>query len=156
MSRNPKDAQRSEKGRYDMKFVKQEKPPQQLGLSTEGLRRLRDAADPGNPHSYEWYVIENINTPEERMERTTSLEEAIRTYTALNTEDKRLGVTKDDIAAVDIIIRHGGREWISEDRLKRDSVRSDPTVAAAVTEIQSVLAGCTPTQGMAANRKEDD
>ena len=81
----------------------------QYGLTAEGLRRIRDAADPGNPHSYEWYVIENINTPEERMERTTSLEEAIRTYTALNTEDKRLGFTKDDIAAVVFIIRHGGR-----------------------------------------------
>jgi len=128
----------------------------QYGLTAEGLRRIRDAADPDKHHTYEWYVIENINTPEERMERTPSLKEAIRTYTALNAEDKRLGVTKDDIAAVDIIIRYGGREWISEDRLKLDSFRADPTVAAAVTEIQSVLAGCTPTQGMAANRKEDD
>ena len=128
----------------------------QYGLTAEGLRRIRDAADPDKHHTYEWYVIENINTPEERMERTPSLKEAIRTYTALNAEDKRLGVTKDGIAAVDIIIRYGGREWISEDRLKLDSFRADPTVAAAVTEIQSVLAGCTPTQGMAANRKEDD
>ena len=124
-----------------MKLARQEQPPQQLGLTTEGLRRLRDAADPDKPHSYEWYVIENINSPGVHMDRTPSLEAAIRMYAALDRADKRLGVTKDGIAAVDLVIRHGGREWVSEDHLKLDSFKSDPAVAAAVMKIQSVLDG---------------
>ena len=109
---------------------------QKCGLTPEGLQRLRDAADPGKAHTYEWYVIANINSPEERMERTPSLEAAIRAYAALDCADKRLGVTKDDIAAVDLVIRQDGREWIPEDRLKSECFRSDPVVVAAVAEIQ--------------------
>lgn len=127
----------------------------QYGLTEEGLQRLRDAADPGKPHAYEWYVIGSINTLEEHMERTSSLEDAIRAYFALNAEDRRLGVTKDDIAAVDLIIRHDGREWISEDRLKLDSFRSDPMIAAAVTEIQRALDGRTPPQDASGSSQEE-
>lgn len=138
-----------------MKFMNQDQAPQQYGLTAEGLKRLRDAADPAKPHSYEWYVIVNINTPGERMERTPSLEAAIQTYAALDCADKRLGVTKDGIAAVDLIIQHDGREWISEDRLKLDSFRSDATVAAAVTEIQRALDGRTPPQDASGSSQEE-
>ena len=126
----------SAKWRYDMKFEKQNQPLQQYGLTPLGLQTLRDAADPGKPHDYEWYVIGSINTPEERMERTPSLEDAIQIYTALDCANKRLGVEKDGIAAVDLVIRHNGREWISEDRLKLDRFKSDPVVAAVVAEIR--------------------
>jgi len=119
-----------------MKFGNQEQPPRQCGLTPLGLQKLRDAVDPDRPHSYEWYVIEGINAPEERMERTPEFKSAIQAYAATGCADKRLGVTKDGIAAVDILIRHDGREWISEDRLKSDSFRSDPVVAAAVADIR--------------------
>ena len=105
------------------------------GLTPLGLQKLRDAAAPSKPHAYEWYVIRGINAPEEHMERTSALETAIQAYAALDCADKRLGVTKDGIAAVDLIIRRDGREWISEDRLKLDSFKSDPVVTAAVAEI---------------------
>ena len=140
-----------------MRSTRQEQAPQQYGLTAEGLKRLRDAADPGKPHSYEWYVIERINTPEERVDHVSSLETAIRTYAAPDCEDKRLGVTKDGIAAVDLVIRHGGREWVSEDRLRLDSFKSDPTVAAAVTEIQSALDGRATAPGASVgSQKEGD
>ena len=109
---------------------------QKCGLTPEGLQRLRDAADPGKAHTYEWYVIANINSPEERMERTPSLEAAIRAYAALDCADKRLGVEKDGIAAVDLVIRQDTHEWIPEDRQKLDSFKSDLVVAAAVAEIR--------------------
>ena len=132
----------------------------QYGLTAEGLRRIRDAADSDKRHTYEWYVIENINTPAERMECTPVLEDAVRMYAALNGGDKRLGVTKDGIAAVDLVIRHGGREWVSEDRLKSDSFKSDLTVSDAVAAIRRVLDGQTSAQGVedasGTNRKEDD
>lgn len=106
------------------------------GLTPLGRQRLQDAADPCKPHTYEWYVIESINTQEEHAERTPELEAAIRAYVALDCADKRLGVEKDGIAAVDLIIRHDGREWISEDRLGSDCFKADPTVANAVAEIR--------------------
>ena len=117
-----------------MKPEKQNQTP--CGLTPLGRQKLRDAADHSKPHAYEWYVFQDINAPEERMERTPSLEAAIRAYANLDCAGKRLGVTKDGIAAVDLIIRHDGREWISEDRLKLDSFKSDQVVAAAVAEIR--------------------
>ena len=131
-----------------MKLARQEQPPQQLGLTTEGLRRLRDAADPDKPHSYEWYVIENINSPGVHMDRTPSLEAAIRMYAALDRADKRLGVTKDDIATVDLVIRKDGREWISEDYRKLDSFARDPVVAEAVGQIRQAMEEQTQGQAM--------
>lgn len=112
---------------------------QKCGLTPQGLRQLQDAAGPGKPHAYEWYVFKDINAPEERMERTPSLEAAIRAYAALDCADKRLGVEKDGIAAVDLVIRQGGREWISEDWLRSECFRPDPVVAAAVAEIRKAL-----------------
>jgi len=131
-----------------MKYTRQEQAPQQYGLTAEGLKRLQDAADPGKPHSYEWYVIVNINTPGERMERTASLEAAIQMYAALDCADKRLGVTKDGIAAVDLVIRHDGREWDSEDWAKSESFAQDPVVADAVTKVRQLLEDQTPNQDM--------
>lgn len=100
------------------------------------MQKLWDAAGPAKPHAYEWYVIANISAPEERMERTPELKTAIRAYAALDCADKRLGVTKGDIAAVDLMIRQDDREWIPEDSLKSECFRSDPAVAAAVAEIR--------------------
>ena len=77
-----------------------------MGLTEKGLQALRDAADPTLPHSYEWYVIEHINTPERQVTHQLPLEEAIQLYAGLDCEDKRLGVTKDGIAAVDLAIHY--------------------------------------------------
>lgn len=117
-------------------FVNQE---QKMGLTKQGWQKMRDAADPNLSHSYDWYVMESCNMPGEQYTEGLSLEEAIRRYTASEHEDKRLGVTKDDIAAVDLVIRHEGREWLSGDRLKMDEFRDDPVVAEAVPRLQQML-----------------
>ena len=86
------------------------------GLTETGRQMLRDAADPGLPHSYDWYVLEAYNTAEERMTSGLTLEDAIRQYTASEHASKRLGVTKDGIAAVDLVIQLDGREWADRKR----------------------------------------
>ena len=91
------------------------------------------------PHSYDWYVIEHINTPERRLDHHLPLEEAIPLYASLDCGDKRLGVTKDGIAAVDLAIYWDGREWLSEDRLKLDSFKDDPVVTDAASRLQQML-----------------
>ena len=110
-----------------------------LGLTESGRRKLRDAADPNVPHTYDWYVMEGINTPEKRFACGLSLEDAIQRYATSEQADKRLGVTKDDIAAVDLLIRHDGREWLSEDWTKGDSFSNDPVVARVVARLRRAM-----------------
>ncbi len=124
-------------------FVNQE---QKMGLANQGWQKMLDAADPNLPHSYDWYVMESCNMPGEQYTEGLTLEEALRRYSASEHEDKRLGVTKDDIAAVDLLIRHEGREWLSGDRLKMDEFRDDPVVAEAVPRLQQML-GPAPVVG---------
>ncbi len=126
-------------------FVRQE---QELGLTERGRQRIRDAADPSLPHSYDWYVMEAYNTPEEQFTSGLTLEDAIQRYTASETDSKRLGVTKDDIAAVDLVIQYDGREWISEDWTKSESFAKDPVVAEAVTLLRQTLDEQSAGQGM--------
>ena len=116
-----------------------DKQAQQMGLTEKGRQALQNAANPTLPHSYDWYVIEHINTPERQVTHQLPLEEAMQLYAGLDCEDKRLGVTKDGIAAVDLAIHWDGREWLSEDRLKLDSFKDDPVVADAAARLQQVL-----------------
>lgn len=112
---------------------------QTLGLTEQGQQKLQDVANPDLVHNYSWYVIENINTPGQRVDHNLPLLSAIQLYMELDCEDKRLGVTKDDIAAVDLIIQYDGREWISEDRLKMDGFKDDPVVADACARLRQML-----------------
>ncbi len=112
---------------------------QKMGMTEKGRQTLRDAADPSRPHSYSWYVIENINDPPRRIDHELPLEDAIHLYTGLDCEDKRLGVTKDDIAAVDLVIHMEGREWLSRDCLAMGSFKDDPVAADAVDRLQKML-----------------
>ncbi len=125
-----------------------DKQAQKLGLTEEGRRALRDAADPDMVHSYCWYVIENINDPEQQADHILPLEKAIRLYAGLDCEDKRLGVTKDGIASVDLVIKWDGREWLSEDYLKLDSFKEDPVMADAAAQLRQMLDYQTPQQGL--------
>ena len=124
---------------YDLKqqrLTMEEKPS---GLAEAGRQRLREAADPASPHSYDWYVPEAFGTPEEQFASGLSLEEAIQRYTASENSSKRLGVTKDGIAAVDLTIHWDGREWLSEDRLRMEEFRDDPVMADAAARLRQVL-----------------
>ena len=121
---------------------------QQYGLTESGLQALKDTADPSFPHSYDWYVLEDCNTAYAQFTDGLSLEDAIQQYTASEHDDKRLGVTKDDVAAVDLIIRHDGREWVSEDWTKSTSFAEDSVVSEAVSRLRQTLEEQTAGQGM--------
>jgi len=112
---------------------------QKLGLTEKGRQALRDAANPNKAHSYRWYVIENINDFDLRVDHDLPLDEAVQLYAGLDCADKRLGVTKDGFASVDLAIRYDGREWVSEDWTKLDSFRDDPAVAEAVSLLQQTI-----------------
>lgn len=116
-----------------------DKQAQTLGLTPKGRQALQDAASPDKAHTYSWYVIEQINDPELRKGQSGSLKEAIQAYTGLDRADKRLGITKDSIAAVDLMICLNSHEWLSDDRLKLDSFKEDPVIADAVSRLQREL-----------------
>ena len=134
---------------YDLNQQKlaMEQPPQ-MGLTEQGRQKLRDTADPRFPHSYDWYVMESCSTAYATFTDGLSLEDAIQHYVTRENDSKRLGVTKDDIAAVDLVIRHDGREWISEDWTKSESFAKDPVVAEAVTLLHQTLEEQSASQGM--------
>ncbi len=126
-------------------------PPEKdgkMGLTEKGRQMLRDAADPSLPHQYSWYVIQDITRAGQRVGQVLPLDEAIEHYMELDSEDKRLGVAKDGIASVDLVIRKDGREWISEDYQKLDSFAQDPVVAEAVNQIRQALEEQTQGQTM--------
>ena len=134
---------------YDLNQQKlaMEQPPQ-MGLTEQGRQKLRDTADPRFPHSYDWYVMESCSTAYATFTDGLSLEDAIQCYISSENDSKRLGVTKDDIAAVDLLIRHDGREWVSEDWTKSESFAQDPTVADAAAKMRQLLDAQMPNQGM--------
>ena len=119
---------------------------QQYGFSAEGLQQLQNAADPSIPHTYKWYLLRDCNMPEEQMFSGLSLEEAVELYAASDSRDKHLGVTKDGIASVDLLITHDGREWYSEDYQKSDSFKADRTIIEALEQTHQTLDA--PAQGM--------
>ena len=118
------------------------------GLTEAGKQALRDVADPSLPHTYAWFVMTDSNTPDERVHRDLTLEEAIQTYLDSDRPEKRLGVTKDGIATVDLARSLDGEQQFFRDHERLDSFRDDPEIAAAVETLRLELEQNTPQQGM--------
>ena len=109
------------------------------GLTEKGLQALRNAANPTLPHTYAWFVLTDCNTQQEQIHRGLTLDEAIRLYQDSPRPEKRLGVTKDSIATVDIVRTADGEQSFFSDHQKLDSFRSDPTIFEAVERLHQEL-----------------
>ena len=118
------------------------------GLTEAGKQALRDAADSSLSHTYAWFVLTDCNTQEEQIHRDLTLEDAIQTYLASDRPEKRLGVTKDGIATVDLVRSLDGEQQFFRDHERLDSFRDDPEIAAAVETLRLKLEQNTPQQGM--------
>ena len=116
------------------------------GLTEKGMKALRDAADPSLPHSYSWFVITDCNTQEEQFHRNLTLSDAIRIYSSSDRPEKRIGVTKDGIATVDLVHTQDGEQRLFEDYQKMNSFQNDPEILAAVDCLRQELE--PPNQGM--------
>ena len=118
------------------------------GLTEAGKQALRDAADPGRPHTYAWFVLTDCNTRKEQIHRNLTLEEAIQFYQESDRPEKRLGVAKDGIAAVDLVRSLDGEQQFFQDYRKLGSFRDDPEIAGAVEVLHQELEQMTPQQDM--------
>ena len=75
------------------------------------------------------------------MSSRLTLEEAIQLYQDSDRVEKRLGVTKDGIATVDLVCSMDGEQQFFDDYRKIDSFRDDPVVTEAAETLGQELAG---------------
>lgn len=66
----------------------------------------------------------------------------------MDSGNKRLGVTKDEIATVDFVIMVDGKQWFTDDYTKLASFSSDEMIAQAVQTLKTEITEQTPGQGM--------
>ena len=118
------------------------------GLTEAGRQALQDAADPRNPHTYAWFVMTDCGAPEEQIRRDLTLEEAIQLYQNCDRPEKRLGVTKDGIATVDLVRSLDGEQQFFEDCQKLESFRNDPALFEAAEAIRKELDQMTPQESI--------
>ena len=131
-------------------FAGEENPKRvcDYGLTEKGAQMLRDAADPSLPHTYAWSVLTDYNTAQEQLFCELTLEEAIQLYQASDAPEKRLGVTKDSIATVDIVHMAGGEQRFFTDYQKLESFKSDPVIYEAVGRLHQELVQSSSAQNM--------
>ena len=133
-----------------LNFAGEENPRRacNYGLTEKGMQALRDVADPSLLHTYAWFVMTECNTPQEQLHRDLSLDEAIRLYQGSDRPEKRLGVTKDAFATVDIVRMVDGEQTFFEDYQKLESFKNDPTIFEAVEQLHQELENMGPNQSM--------
>ena len=131
-------------------FAGEENPKRvcDYGLTEKGAQMLRDAADPSLPHTYAWFVLTDYNTAQEQLFCELTLEEAIQIYQNSDTLEKRLGVTKDSLATVDIVHMAGGDQRFFTDYQKLESFKTDPVIYEAVGRLHQELVQNSPAQNM--------
>ena len=112
---------------------------QHSGLTEAGMQTLRDAADPAKPHTYSWFVIENVGLDSETLTGGLALDDAIRRFTGTDCGIKVLGVTKDGISTVDLVAgRYGDLQHLPYYQ-DFDSTKEDPVILAAVETLRKTL-----------------
>lgn len=129
-------------------FAGEENPRQacNYGLTEKGIKAMQDAADPTLPHTYAWFVITDCNTQAEQFHRGLALSDAILVYCSSDRPEKRIGVTKDGLATVDLVHTQDGEQRFFEDYQKMNSFQNDPEILEAVDRLRDELE--LPNQGM--------
>lgn len=109
---------------------------------------LTSVAAPELPHTYNWYVITNCGSPKEQIQQDMTLEEAVRVYQDTDEKEKRLGVTKDEIATVDLVRLADCEQQFFGDYQVMDCFKDDPVILQAVQILHQALGEENPVQGM--------
>lgn len=137
-------------------FIGEENPRRacNYGMTEKGLEALRHAADPNAEHTYTWFVMTDCNTPKEQILRDLSLEEAIRLYEASGRPEKRIGVTKDGIATVDLVHTGDRGQQFFQDHEKMESFQNDSVIAKAAEQLHQRLSNPEPDQVLDAVRRK--
>ena len=129
-------------------FAGEENPRQacNYGLTEAGKQALRDTADPSKPHTYAWFVMTDCGAPEEQIHRDLTLEEAVQLYRDSDRPEKRMGVTKDGVATVDLVRSLEWEQQFFDDCRRLESFRDDPVVSKAVETLRQELEQTVPQE----------
>lgn len=109
---------------------------------------LKSTAIPQLSHTYNWYVITNCGSPKEQIQQDMTMEEAIRVYQDIDEKEKRLGVTKDKIASVDLVRLADHEQQFFGDYQGMDCFKDDPVILQAVQKLHQALGEENLVQGM--------
>ena len=117
------------------------------GLTEAGRQALEDTADLSKPHTYSWFVMTDCGTPEEQLCQNLTLDEAVRAYQNSECREKRIGVTKDEIATVDLVRSLDGEQQFFEDYRNLSSFQNDPVISGAVERLHQELKQTSKMEG---------
>lgn len=115
------------------------------GLTEKGKQALRDAADPGKPHSYRWFVVENFACDSETRHDVESLTGAIDRFNGLDCSEKCLCVTKDEVSTVYLAIAHSGETQLDQSWRDNPRFAADSTIQGTVERLKRSIAGLEPS-----------
>ena len=76
------------------------------------------------------------------------MEEAIQVYQDIDEKEKRLGITKDKIATVDLVHLADYEQRFFGDYQVMDCFKDDPVILQAVLMLHQALGEENPVQGM--------
>lgn len=134
-------AKKTQLHRTDQTWEETPQRPNDDGLTEKGRQLLRDAEDPGLPHTYDWFVIERYGQEGEQLHRAASLTGAIDLYNGLACGSKRLGVTKDGIATTDLIVTQSDVPRLDEGWMRNPRFAGDSKIFKSVAWLRLSIAG---------------
>ncbi|MDD3778441.1 MAG: hypothetical protein PHU76_01785 [Synergistaceae bacterium] len=126
---------------FDMFGEENPRPLEDYGLSEKGRKALKDCENPNLPHRYNWFVVENFCCEGETRHDTDSLTGAIDKFNGLNCGEKRLCVTKDDVATIYLAITHDGETHLDDSWLDNPRFEADTVIEEAAERLQLSIAG---------------
>ena len=91
-------------------------------------------------------IDKRYHFPIQSIYRDLTLDEAIRLYQDSDRPEKRLGVTKDGIATVDLVRFCDGEQQFFEDYRRLESFRDDPAISDAAETIRQELKQTAPQE----------
>lgn len=130
---------------YDLYGEENPRPLEDYGLTEQGCKALRDAENPNLPHSYSWHVIENFGCAGEQRHDLESLTGAIDRFNGLDCSEKRLCVTKDEVATIYLATTHEGETQLDESWRSNPRFASDPTIEETDARLKLSIAGLEPS-----------
>jgi hypothetical protein len=121
--------------------MKRDAPAQEYGLTEAGKQMSQSASDGTLPHSYSWFVYQDYY---EKFTSGLTLPEAIRLYNKMDSDNKRLGVTRDGTAIVDFVITQNGKQQFADDYTHFVSFSGDIVIANAAEALRNEITEQAP------------
>lgn len=85
--------------------------------------------------NYNFYIVENVNTPKSKIQDELNLQEAIIKFKNSKEVSKTLGVSKDDLYSCDLVRKNSEGVWLSQDYTKMENFKDDTLITVNTISI---------------------